>query len=236
MQWPLPLVTAMPGGTDQSLQLPDKSFQLAIYSWRRVHCRLSEQSLPVTSHCCLTHMLAKLGLYLFGLPFQSLHVCWTIFLPGVPYWCWGCAAGTVGLGRCLFCGWCKTTVMRPEQQSSGARWFLPCLECDWEAHGVNCCILLYWQRVSDRKCFQPFVLLLLEHCLLQRSPVIHVGLKLYLNPLTASILNFSLRGLSLWPLWTNIFFQDICTSADQMTDSLTLKIVHRCKAAPDLHT
>lgn len=122
----------MPGSTDQSLRLPDKSLQLAMYSWSTAPRRLSEQSHPMTSHCCLTHMLAKLGLYLFGFQVQSLHVCWTVCLPAVPCWYWGCAAATVGLGGCVFCGRCKSTIMTPEQQNSGAKWFPACLGCDGE--------------------------------------------------------------------------------------------------------
>lgn len=72
------------------------------------------------------------GLYLFGLWFQRLHVCWTVFLPAAPCWCQGCAVGMVQPGRCLSCGRCKSTVVRPEQQSSGARWFPPSLGCDGE--------------------------------------------------------------------------------------------------------
>lgn len=54
---------------DQALQLPEKCLQLAIIlqnAWR-----VLEQSHPMTLHCWLPCTLAKLGLYLYRLLFQS---------------------------------------------------------------------------------------------------------------------------------------------------------------------
>lgn len=170
----------MPGSTDQ-----------AMYSWSTAPRRLSEQSHPMTSHCCLTHTLAKLGLYLFGFQFQSLHVCWTVFLPAVPCWYWGCAAAIVGLGGACSAGGVRALSWHLSSKTQVLSGFLLAWHVMWSSQ----CELSpksVWQEIFSNICATVAGTLLLNSRDPLPIPCCPYGTEalLYTSPLTASILNF----------------------------------------------